>query len=893
MKKKVLALAGCIAATASTTSIANVLPESLVGLNLGEISSSSFLNQPFKGVIPFLFTSYENSKDLNVKLAPQSIFNEIGAEKHPILSSLNFQITQQNNKPVILISSNQPIQLPFLNFVLEIQGPRGVVYQDYTVLLDPESKQVTTPEADYIDFNQSEVIETVGSQAIENGNQAAAFSSEELLAINGALLLANLSSQSQSVTTQSLKYRVKTGDSLSIIAQKQGNNSASVKTMSRLIFQKNPSAFIRSDVNKIKKGALLILPTASEINGFELARNNSKSSNTIANPKNIDVATDASVSSTSDRKANKQLLLSNEQSEYTVVKGDSLSKITKKFVSKDMSFTKMMNAIHSNNPEAFVNNNKNTLKAGAELSIPFIAKAISVSVKEVPVDLPLMENKVAANTSEQNEAKPTESPNTDQYLVVEEGDTLSYIAKSIGSKNEYKAVPFATMLKAVFTHNPNAFVNGNMTKLAVGAVIKPPPLSDLGITPAKVVSVATKPAIIKKPTDIKKVTAMVPVVSDTKAAAPTDLIKRIRELRKELKQTKDSLSGMKDNLNTKEILLQQKSNQLDSLRITLTKLNESTSPELMSIAAVAVKEAMSTTKPVEAIKPILAETKVVPKDVYRPKSKAEIAKLKRDLLVRQEKTNQQINKITELQDKTVSPNKSLLTEANPGLFKKYPESKIIKFAQTNYAYLTVALLLSLLLVRYRRELYQYTYSAISYDQPTYYPVPDTDKYELKETNINYYDAKMDEDALADIDSVSEEIVKTKVLINPLLVEATEEIFVAYEDQKQIEHCEHLVTELFDDLSINEDAEDNTEWEDIEKVCETYIERIKDVDGAIVAKEDGFFVEEAADFNHMMSDLLESLDKVDKSVKRNNISDEDFPDLLVGTQSEFFKEKNQA
>ena len=122
MKQKVLALAGCIAATAPSVSIADVLPENVVGLNLGEIRSTSFLNQPFKGVIPFLFTSYENSKNLSVKIAPESVFNKIGAQKLPILDTLNFQITTQDNKPVILISSDQPVTSPYLNLILEIEG---------------------------------------------------------------------------------------------------------------------------------------------------------------------------------------------------------------------------------------------------------------------------------------------------------------------------------------------------------------------------------------------------------------------------------------------------------------------------------------------------------------------------------------------------------------------------------------------------------------------------------------------------------------------------------------------------------------------------------------------------------------------------------------------------
>ena len=39
---------------------------------------------------------------------------------------------------------------------------------------------------------------------------------------------------------------------------------------------------------------------------------------------------------------------------------------------------------------------------------------------------------------------------------------------------------------------------------------------------------------------------------------------------------------------------------------------------------------------------------------------------------------------------------------------------------------------------------------------------------------------------------------------------------------------------------------------------------------------GVLVDEVTDFNNMMSELLESMDKVDKSVKKNNIQDKDFP-----------------
>ncbi len=901
MKNKVIALVGCIAATAPTISIADVLPENLVGLNLGEIRSNSFLNQPFKGVIPLLFTSFDNSKNLNVKLASESIFKKIGAEKYPILNSLNFQITQQNNKPVILISSNQPIQLPFLNFVLEIQGPEGSVFQDYTVLLDPETKPVaSSPEADYIVFNQPEVAESIVAESIE----PVVLNPEEVL--RATLLLANLSSKklysktaSSRTISQSLKYTVRAGDSLSKIVQLNNTNNFSVETMNRLILQKNPNAFISGDVNRIKKGARLNLPTASEINSFELAvENKSKALTSEPNKVVKEVIKELNENSKSIKKSSRSI----KQTIYTVVKGDSLFKITKKFASNDISLTKMMNTIYSNNPEAFVNNNKNKIKAGAELSIPVVvsvAKGIMASKQklafqqttvEKPVsDSSTMVSNEAENLSTQNKKVESVSLKADEYQILK-GDTLSSITTNIG----HQEVPFAKMLKAIYVENPSAFIDGNMTKLSVGSVIKLPSISSFNISAEE----ASQVSKVKKVTQAKKVKSTIAVASINKSIPSTDLIRRIRELRKELKQNKDSLSEMKNRLNQKEILLQQKNNQLDSLKVTLTKLNENVEPELMLTAAVAGKQAMSVVEKTNVPKQMTDAVKPVSKDTYRPKSKAEIAKLKRELLLRQEKTNKQIDKIKELKSKTMSANELALNSENQGLFKKYAESEILNFTKSNYSYLTIALLLSLLLVRYRRELYRYTYSAIRYDQPTYYPVPDADKYELKEKNINYHDKKMDQDAIANYESLSvertPEVIESKLVINPLLVEATEEIFDTTKDQKHIEHCEHLVTELFDDLNASEDPKDNSEWQDIEKVCDTYIEKIKDADSAMAAKENGALVEEAADFNHMMSDLLESLEKVDESVKRNNISDDTFPDLIrSSTHADFEKDKQQA
>ena len=43
----------------------------------------------------------------------------------------------ENGKPVILVSSSQPVKEPFINFLLEVSWPKGQLLKEYTVLLDP------------------------------------------------------------------------------------------------------------------------------------------------------------------------------------------------------------------------------------------------------------------------------------------------------------------------------------------------------------------------------------------------------------------------------------------------------------------------------------------------------------------------------------------------------------------------------------------------------------------------------------------------------------------------------------------------------------------------------------------------------------------------------------
>ncbi len=501
MKKKALVLASCVAFATPTISIAQALPNNSVGLNLGDINASSYLNQPFRGIIPFLFTNFESTRELSVRLAPQSVFDQIGAEKLPILNDLRFQITSKLNKPVILITSSNPIQLPFLNFVLEIEGPSGVLYQDYTVLLDPQGHvpKNQTVEQQTLLFKIPSILAD-SSVAVNKPDTIPSTINNKF--INNEVSKNDLPitySSTSVVTNQSNSHRIKSGDSLTRIARWYKPKNISIKKMMRIIFEKNPKAFIRGDIDKIKRGVVLNLPTHKELSGL----------NNIAK----EVEFKGTMPKVADFAVNK--------AQYKVVKGDNLSKITKKFSDENTSFTKMMNAIFTANPDAFSRNNKSQLKAGATLRIPSLEKITSPTIavptiektpakttnvatvaitseptSEQPniiktevsqsdtskkveelkttMELPLQHLSLSSTNQKSVEKTKTTALESHQYRV-KEGDTLTKITKEIG----YKNVSFTKMIKAIYSENIHAFEKNNITKLKVGAILTLPKLSEI------------------------------------------------------------------------------------------------------------------------------------------------------------------------------------------------------------------------------------------------------------------------------------------------------------------------------------------------------------------------------------------------------------------------------
>ncbi|MEJ2609937.1 MAG: FimV/HubP family polar landmark protein [Candidatus Thiodiazotropha sp.] len=228
--------------------ISALSPMSVLALGLGEIHPQSALNQSFKADIDLLSVTQEELQDIRVSLASMEVFEKAGMDRPYLLTNLKFtpQLTA-SGKPVISITSKDPIREPFLNFLIEINWPKGRLVREFTVLLDPPVTLRRKPGA-----VNAPVVKSVPVTRVVPSRRA--------------------STQVRSPAVDmvddggSREYGpVQPNDNLWNIAKQMRQGNESIEQVMMALLNHNPSAFINSNVNALKVGKILRLPEGANV----------------------------------------------------------------------------------------------------------------------------------------------------------------------------------------------------------------------------------------------------------------------------------------------------------------------------------------------------------------------------------------------------------------------------------------------------------------------------------------------------------------------------------------------------------------------------------------------------------------------------------------------------
>lgn len=117
-------------------------------LGLGDITLHSALNQPLRADIALVDAAGLEEGELSVSLATPDEFSRAGVDRVFFLNNLKFTPILRGNRSLIRVSSNKPVNEPFLNFLVQLNQPNGRVLREYTVLIDPPGSPGIVPVTD-------------------------------------------------------------------------------------------------------------------------------------------------------------------------------------------------------------------------------------------------------------------------------------------------------------------------------------------------------------------------------------------------------------------------------------------------------------------------------------------------------------------------------------------------------------------------------------------------------------------------------------------------------------------------------------------------------------------------------------------------------------------------
>lgn len=218
------------------------VPFGAQALGLGDINTKSGLNQKFQAEINLHSVTPQELSAVNVHLAPAEVFKSAGVVWYPFLSQLRFvPQVNANGQVVIGVTTDFPIREPYLDFLIKVDWPKGRLIREYTVLLDPP-----------VTLRSSRPSQVTAA-------------SQTTMATSEVTATAKPSDTTMGAMTQGEDYLVKANDTLWGISKSLRPSGISMEQMMMSLFHSNPDAFIKNNINLLKKGAILRVPVSTDL----------------------------------------------------------------------------------------------------------------------------------------------------------------------------------------------------------------------------------------------------------------------------------------------------------------------------------------------------------------------------------------------------------------------------------------------------------------------------------------------------------------------------------------------------------------------------------------------------------------------------------------------------
>ncbi|MGH8847812.1 MAG: type IV pilus assembly protein FimV, partial [Polaromonas sp.] len=227
-------------------------------LALGRITVQSALGEPLRAEIDIADINADEAASLKAGVAAIDTFKAAGLEYTSVVAGLEVKLQRRaDGKAYLRLTTSRPVTEPFVDLILEANWSSGRVARDYTMLFDPPnlrsgSAGAVTPTAPLLSRPAPNAVPPAARSVASPAGRPAPVA-KAAAAKAGPVEKAPAGDQ---------QVTVKTGDTAGKIAAQNKPASVSLDQMLVAMLRSNPDAFIGGNVNRIKSGAVLDVPSA-------------------------------------------------------------------------------------------------------------------------------------------------------------------------------------------------------------------------------------------------------------------------------------------------------------------------------------------------------------------------------------------------------------------------------------------------------------------------------------------------------------------------------------------------------------------------------------------------------------------------------------------------------
>lgn len=212
-------------------------------LALGRLHVFSSIGEPLRAEVDLINLTAAEARSLQPSLASAEAYKAIGLSYSAELLGMQFSLVRTpDGRAVLQLKDTQAISAAFVDIVLQVNSISGTILRDYTLLLTPaKAANVALP------------IAPVTTSEITQSNPAASREPEAT---------ANPTQSNSAAVAKSVT--VARGDTAGQLGMQHLPVNVSLDQMLLALLRSNPDAFVAGNVNRLRIGAVLNIPTAAD-----------------------------------------------------------------------------------------------------------------------------------------------------------------------------------------------------------------------------------------------------------------------------------------------------------------------------------------------------------------------------------------------------------------------------------------------------------------------------------------------------------------------------------------------------------------------------------------------------------------------------------------------------